>query len=205
MGNLYVKAAKKVIVEEKKIIQVKDIADLQGDETIVNHVKNLKVMDIPLTTKTSYYLISILDLVKIIKYVYPEIAVSSVGEMDTVLEYRPKKRKEYKVWTFIKVLFICCILFTGSGIAIMAFQTDGAIPEVFQNIYAILTGEKIKNPLILEIPYSIGLAVGIIVFFNHISSKRLTDDPTPIEVEMRLYERDVEDCLIETLTEEKKG
>ena len=57
---------------------------------------------------------------------------------------------------------------------------------------------------ILEMSYSLGLAVGIIVFFNHIGGRRITKDPTPIEVEMRVYESDVNKALIETADREGK-
>ncbi len=95
------------------------------------------------------------------------------------------------------------ILFTGGGIAIMTFHTDAAVPDVFVRLYSLFLGKENLNPIIIEIPYSIGIAAGIIVFFNHFSSKRLTDDPTPIEVEMRLYERDVDDCIIKNLSQER--
>jgi stage V sporulation protein AA len=42
------------------------------------------------------------------------------------------------------------------------------------------------------------------VFFNHIGGRRITKDPTPIEVEMRTYERDVNTALIETAGREGK-
>ena len=42
-----------------------------------------------------------------------------------------------------------------------------------------------------------GIAVGIIVFYNHFGGKRITKDPTPIEVQMRLYEDDVNTTLVE--------
>jgi stage V sporulation protein AA len=35
------------------------------------------------------------------------------------------------------------------------------------------------------------------VFFNHIGKKKITMDPTPIQVELRKYESDVADTLIE--------
>ena len=56
----------------------------------------------------------------------------------------------------------------------------------------------------LEVSYSIGLAAGIIIFFNHIGRRRLTKDPTPIEVEMAIYEEDVEKALIKTASREGK-
>ena len=54
----------------------------------------------------------------------------------------------------------------------------------------------------MEIPYSIGLAVGITVFFNHCSKRKLTTDPTPIEVEMTTYEEEV---IKNQLSTAKKG
>lgn len=48
----------------------------------------------------------------------------------------------------------------------------------------------------LEVSYSIGLAAGIIVFFNHVGGRRITKDPTPIEVSIRNYEEDVDKALI---------
>ena len=48
----------------------------------------------------------------------------------------------------------------------------------------------------LEVSYSVGLAAGIILFFNHVGGRRLTKDPTPSEVAMRNYEEDVDKALI---------
>ena len=57
---------------------------------------------------------------------------------------------------------------------------------------------------ILEVSYSVGLAAGIIIFFNHIGGRRITKDPTPIEVAMKGYEKDVDMTLIEMAGREGK-
>ncbi|MEE0884349.1 MAG: stage V sporulation protein AA, partial [Faecalimonas sp.] len=44
--------------------------------------------------------------------------------------------------------------------------------------------------------YSVGLVAGILVFFNHFGKKKISVDPTPIEVEMRLYENDIQTTVI---------
>ena len=49
----------------------------------------------------------------------------------------------------------------------------------------------------LEICYCLGLAIGILVFFNHIGKKKITHDPTPLQVEMRKYENDLDMTFIE--------
>ncbi len=43
--------------------------------------------------------------------------------------------------------------------------------------------------------------MGILVFFNHIGKKKITSDPTPIQVEMRKYEQDVDMAFIENAEE----
>ena len=55
----------------------------------------------------------------------------------------------------------------------------------------------------IEICYSIGLSVGIMVFFNHFGKKKITMDPTPIQVELRKYEADMADTLIQNAS--RKG
>ena len=86
----------------------------------------------------------------------------------------------------------------------MAFHNDIGIREVFAQVYRLISGEQKQGITILELSYSVGLALGIIVFFNHIGGGRITKDPTPIEVEMRNYEDDVNNALAETAGREKK-
>jgi stage V sporulation protein AA len=42
------------------------------------------------------------------------------------------------------------------------------------------------------------------MFYNHVGGRRLTKDPTPLEVAMRNYEQDVDKALIETAGREGK-
>ena len=47
------------------------------------------------------------------------------------------------------------------------------------------------------------LAAGILLFFNHFASWKITEDPTPIEVEMSLYEENLNKTIIQN--GERKG
>ena len=78
----------------------------------------------------------------------------------------------------------------------MAFNNDSGVPEIFEQMYEQFMGKKAVGFNILELTYSIGLGLGIIVFFNHFGKKKFTVDPTPIEVEMSLYENDIQTTLI---------
>ena len=102
-----------------------------------------------------------------------------------------------KLVEVIKVIFVALICFFGSAFTIMAFHNDIGISDVLARIYEMVTGTSSDGYTALEISYSIGLAIGIIVFYNHVGGKRLTSDPTPLEVEMRNYERDVNQAIVE--------
>ena len=86
----------------------------------------------------------------------------------------------------------------------MAFHNDIGITSVFGLFYENVTGKPSNGFTILEITYTIGLAAGMCIFFNHIGGRRLTKDPTPIEVEMRIYEEEVNRALIATAEREGK-
>ena len=74
----------------------------------------------------------------------------------------------------------------------MAFNNDVDTVKLFGQIYELLTRRASDGFTVLELTYCIGLVIGILTFFNHFGKKRFTVDPTPMEVEMRLYENDLQ-------------
>ena len=52
---------------------------------------------------------------------------------------------------------------------------------------------------VIEITYSIGIGLGVLFFFNHFGHMKITDDPTPMQIQMRLYEENVNKTLIEDI------
>ena len=79
----------------------------------------------------------------------------------------------------------------------MAYNNDVGTVEIFENVYEFLGLSDYSDNNVLEIAYGIGLALGIIVFYNHFGSFKITKDPTPIQVEMDKYQKDIDDTLID--------
>lgn len=147
--------------------------------------------------------VSVLKIIALMEEACPGISVQSVGETDVVLErIKVPKYKGWKQWG--KVVLVCLVSFFGTGFTIIAFHNDVGINEVFTEIYRIAMGREPGGLNVLEIAYSLGLALGIIVFFNHVGGRRITKDPTPIEVSMRNYEEDVNKALVGTASRENK-
>ena len=144
-----------------------------------------------------------MKMIELIQKVCPNVTVSNIGEMDTLVE-RINVNKHKGGIQLLKVIFVSGISFFGTAFTIMAFHNDIGINKVFGKVYELVMGVPSANYSILELSYSIGLALGIIIFFNHIGGRRITKDPTPIEVEMRNYEREANDALVETADREGK-
>ena len=68
-----------------------------------------------------------------------------------------------------------------------------------------MIGKESDGVTELEIFYAIGMPIGIMVFYNHIGKKKVTHDPTPIQVEMRKYEQDVDTTFIKNASREGKS
>ena len=173
------------------------------DGQAADEAERLVVFQIP-EEKKKTYLVSALDIIRKLSRKYPGATISNVGEMDILVEYLPEPEKKRPVWTAAKVLIISLILFAGASTTIMCFHSDAQLPLIFQNVYYIFFGENREMPAMLSIPYSIGLGLGIIIFFNHFSKITLTEDPTPIEIEMTTYEKEANASIIDAL-ERKKG
>lgn len=202
--EIYIKPVKKISIFQETNVYLKDISEVYAPDNIIKKIKDIKILKIKDNTEKNY-LISVIDIINAIDKVVTGHTINNVGEMDTIVEFSPKKPKENKFVLNLKIFAVTLILLAGSSTAIMSFHSDAQLGKVFENYYYIFFNEKIQNPLLLDLPYSIGLALGIIIFFNHFSGKKITNDPTPIEVEMSLYETNVTDNIIDTLNNEKNA
>ena len=70
---------------------------------------------------------------------------------------------------------------------------------LFSQIYTQVTGQTSGHFTVLEITYSIGIGLGVLFFFNHFGHMKITDDPTPMQIQMRLYEENVNKTLIKDI------
>lgn len=177
-------------------ITVEDVAEITGkNQELVEKIRKTPVYDF--TEDHTRRIISRLKVISCIEKACQAVLVVPGGAEETILEYSSNPRHN-KAWEILKVIFVACVSFFGTGFTIMAFHNDIGIREVFEQISSLVTGEAGKGMFTIELAYAIGLAAGIILFFNHIGKRRITHDPTPIEVSMRKYEDDVNNTLAET-------
>ncbi len=194
MAVIYIKIEQSSCVREPKL-RIKEIASIYcQDPELAYQVGEIELYQFR-KQENGREVFSILRVIELIKKQCPEVEVENMGENDFIVYYKPpKKEKKFVLWS--KILSICLVSFFGAGFSIITYNNDVNTEQVFGMLYRLVMGQEANGPSILSLTYSIGLLVGVIVFFNHAAQKRLTDDPTPFQVQMRLYERDVNDTFI---------
>ena len=193
-GTLYIKADQCVEVKNRDVT-LGDLIEMEcADPQVVFKLKTIKVMKMPDQGKHRYVL-SILKIIESIHKEYPNLEIQNMGAPDVIVVYEAQK-KNNAIWQWTKVVLVCLLSFVGAAFAIMTFNNDSGTSQLFVQIYEMFTGKTHEGFSVLEAAYSVGLTVGIIVFFNHFGKKKFTVDPSPIEIEMQLYENDIQTTII---------
>lgn len=200
---LYIKLREISEVHEKQVL-LKDVAQLySNDPALLARCKALKIKTIR-DEKDWRYVEDVLPILEQLYQMEPSIQIENLGETDFIIDYQRKKPPRL-AWQWTKTVLVSILCFLGAAFAIMTFNNDASVSEVFQKIYLLVLGEDAGTGMILEISYSVGLALGILIFFNHFSIWKLTTDPTPLEVEMHLYEDNISKTLIQNDGRKESG
>lgn len=181
-----------------------DVAQLYSDDKkLLRQCEGLNIKTLE-NDKDWRYVENVLLVIEKIHQLDDSVQIVNLGETDFIIDYQ-KTRQNKPVWQWIKTGFVAAICFVGAAFAIMTFNNDASVSDVFTEVYKLVLGDEGENRMILEISYSLGLTVGIVVFFNHFSVWKLNTDPTPLEVEMRLYEDNISKTLIQNDGRKESG
>ena len=194
--TLYVKGDRNVEVTKREVT-LGDLVSMEcSNRVILPHLKTMKVLKIP-ENGEKRYVISILKIIACIHEKYPGLEVQNLGEMDLIVTYEMQENTVQGGYMWTKTILVVLITFFGAAFSMMAFNNDVDVDKLFGYIYYWMTGKQSSGFTILEVSYSVGITIGILVFFNHFGKRRFSVDPTPMEVQMRLYENDIQTTLIE--------
>ena len=197
--TLHLKIGRNTVVRDRQV-RLSDIADMEcTDEAALRQLKQKKIYTFREDSgsrKNQLVVVSVLKIMEQIHKDYPELEIANEGEIDFIIEYVPFPEKPEWV-NITKTIVLCILIFFGAAFTIMAFNNDVGVGDVFAKFYHQVTGMESDGVTELEICYSIGLSFGILIFFNHVGRKKITHDPTPIQIEMRKYESDLDTAFIE--------
>jgi stage V sporulation protein AA len=189
--KLYIRFRKRTTQLRGRPIRLGHVAQVLTIPPLQSELERLILFE-PAKPDGSHVLIDALTVMKKVRSRYPDFDLEVFGEPHALVEIVDGDRKP-KWWLVVPVWVL---LFIGSGLAIMNFHADVSMPEVHRRIYELITGKQVEHPYWLQIPYSIGVGLGMVLFFNHLFRKQLNDEPSPLEVEMYLYQENMNQFVI---------
>ncbi|MCR5792945.1 MAG: stage V sporulation protein AA [Lachnospiraceae bacterium] len=191
---VYIKADQEIKVSKTKLL-LEDVLKVRVDDADVEKkIKELPFFELD-GTEEKKYVFSVLGVVERIQKAFPDCIVNNLGESEFIVDYI-RTRKTVKPLRYAKIIFVCLVAFFGAIFSIMTFNMDVGVNEVFAIIYKMFGASEVVDLKIVEIGYSLGIPIGITVFFNHFSRSRLRYKPSPLHVEVRNYEQEVNQAFI---------
>ncbi len=188
---LYLRLYKKKIIYPNQIICLGEMAQMIVDEPYFSRLQCIVIFD-STQCEGSHHLIGMMDIITKIKQLFPQLQVEYFGEPHILLEMSHSTQKPRWIW----IVTVWLVLFVGSGLAIMNFHEDVSMREVHQRINELLTGKRDETPRWIQVPYSFGIGMGMVIFFNHIFKKKINEEPSPLEVEMFSYQESIHQYIV---------
>lgn len=190
--DIYIKLDNHVRVIQKDVV-LKKIASLYcEDEKLKKESEEVLIFSFGGEEKKSISLLYVYE--RLYEALGPDIVLHSIGETDCVVDLTDGKEPSGP-WSWVQAAFVSLVTFFGAAFTIMTYNEDAGVPDVFETLYEMFTGSPGGNG-VLEITYSAGIALGVIVFFNHFEKKG-RHDPTAMEIQMNKYEEDVVDAYVQ--------
>mgnify|MGYP001428709846 CR=1 FL=1 len=194
--SVYLRLRKKITIPSSQTLMLHDVAEWIAAHEVDQRLNGIELMKPTRTRgeKKEWQMFDLLDILHVIKEMDPTLNVEYIGETQVFIQWiHPNQKRKANV---LLICLVWLLLFTGSGLAIMNFHTDVSMAEVHRKLFTYLTGETVDQPLWLQIPYSFGLGLGMILFFNRFLKRKLNQEPDPLELEMFQYQQGIHEYRV---------
>ena len=201
--RVYIDLNKKITIDVDTKVKIQDVADVFcEDNKLQTKVENIIIYKSK--SEEDWDFITTIDIANKLLESGLNLAPIILGAQETMFEIKSKEVGS-KGFQIMKVIFVSVILFFGAGIAVINFHEDVNMSESITKIYYTFTGIEATHPLVMTIPYTIGVGLGVFTFFSRIFSlsRRRRKQPGPMEIEQYLYDQDMEEYILNSLKNKK--
>ncbi|MEI2399125.1 MULTISPECIES: stage V sporulation protein AA [Paenibacillus] len=190
---IYIQLKNRVTVPKGKGVMLRDVAFLITEPEWREPLYSLLLLQ-PEQSDGNLILIDLLTVIPRIHELLPHADIQPIGEGRTIVQIEgPATANKPSIALFVLVWLL---LFFGSALTIMNFHADVSMQEVQIRIVEMLTGRRDEHPYVFQIAYSLGIGLGMVIFFNHLFKKKWNEEPTPLEVEMFLYQKNIDHYVV---------
>lgn len=161
--EIYIQFKDKARIQLGQSVYLKDLIEIYGSPEDKKLIEEIKLTDNSPQGPTRFT-IQMLSVIEMIKAKYPQYRIFTLGSSEMLVNFVDGDQKTDR-FLYIRLALVCFLLFMGSITAIINFHSDVDMRQAHKGIYKIVTGVETESPLLLQIPYSLGIGAGMSVFF----------------------------------------
>ena len=144
---------------------------------------------------SNYDVIHIGEVIDKIKEKLSTAHITFLKTDDVVIFFNENKKDRTK---YLRVLLVSIVVLMGSIMGIMNFHADVNMINSQRTMVNALTKSPEKYLPYFQIPYSIGIGIGVALFFNKFIPNYAKNEPSPLDLKIKSLNKEVESELINT-------
>ena len=144
---------------------------------------------------SNYDVIHIGEVIEKIKEHVSTIHITFLKTDDVVIFFENNKKDRTK---YLRVLLICIVVLMGSIMGIMNFHADVNMIYSQTTLVNALSRNPEKYLPYFQIPYSIGIGIGVSLFFNKFIPTYAKNEPSPLDLKIKSLYKEIENELRNT-------
>ncbi|MGL4911164.1 MAG: stage V sporulation protein AA [Romboutsia sp.] len=142
--------------------------------------------------KSKYDVIHIGEVIEAIKKVDSSRHINFLRTDDVIIYFDNGKKDRTK---YLRVFIVSIIVLMGSIMGIMNFHADVNMDKSQLNMVTSISKNPEKYLQYFQIPYSIGIGVGVAIFFNKFIPTYAKDEPSPLDLRISSLNKEIENQL----------
>lgn len=184
---VYIRVKKRVTAEEGEPLTLSQVADVLADASL-----GISAMPISLPRGVGIWQMDALQLIVQLQAKVPGEVINVLGDgMGWLHRETPKARgrmRGKRLSYIVRVAAACVLLAVGSAFAIGWFHADVNMAEAQTALYTTVAGSAPKHPLLVALPYAMGVLLGVLLYYALIGKKTVS----PLTVKLREYRETIE-------------
>lgn len=176
---IYIQLSNRAKVQKGQPLRLRDCARVIAPEGTEN-------LPLPCPDREGVWKLLAIDVAKAVQAARPDEALTIMGADVCYVHCLPEKHRDLTRPLRTAAAFL--ILCLGGALGLAWFHSDVDMPHAQIAVYEALTGSEPRDVRLITIPYAVGVALGVAVFYA-LPARSAT---TPLEVKLTAYQEDME-------------
>lgn len=148
----------------KRTVNVGDIGQVYcSDPSVAAKVKAIRAASFPKAVRRTAVCGDIMELIRLAQEADPQIQIVNLGETEYAVLFEPAPERSV-VLQGAKTAFVALVAFCGAAFAIMTFNNDANVTDVFGTLYRLIAGRDAAGRRFWTLPIPLGWRRGSFCF-----------------------------------------